>query len=65
MVVYRKFGNAKGSGLKIMTIIHRTISDTAGNAQRIELSIEASTGDDDTTDTQHVSHPTTSPFHRQ
>jgi hypothetical protein len=32
MAIHQKFGNAKGSGLKITTIIHQTISDNAGNA---------------------------------
>jgi hypothetical protein len=48
-----------------MTIIHWTIPDTTGNARKIELSIEAPTGDDDTTYTQHVLHLTTSPFCRK
>jgi hypothetical protein len=59
MVIHKKFGNVKGSGPKITTIIHWTISDIAGNAQKIELLIEAPTGDGDMTDTQHVSCPTT------
>jgi hypothetical protein len=65
MVVHQKFGNAKGLGPKITTIIYCTISDTAGNAQKIELLIEAPTGDDNTIYTQCVSCPTTSPFRRQ
>jgi hypothetical protein len=65
VVVHQKFGNAKGLGPKIMTIIHQTIPNTAGNARKIELLIEAPTGDDNTTYTQHVLLLNTLPFHQK